>query len=264
MIAGIFTSSWIAGSIVAAMAGVVGFFVVLRGASFAAHALPLCAFPALAAAHLFGLDPLGTALAFALAGAATISAIGQGTRRDIASAIWLVLMLALGELFLSRMHSYARAVYGLLFGQLLGVTPADLHLIAGVGILAALLILLTFRPLLLSTLAPELAVAAGVPPRLVEFLFLALLALASSAALPAVGALLCFSLMVGPASAARHLFDRPTAALAASVALSLLTVWGALLLSSATGWPASLFVGAGGLALYLAPRARSFRSLVRA
>lgn len=252
MIAGIFLSSWIAGSIVAALAGAIGFFAVLRGNTFAAHVLPMGAFPALAAAQLFGLDPFICAAGFALLGAGTITCLGRGARPEIATATWLVVMLALGEFLLSRMHNYARAVYGLLFGQILGIAPADLHMIAGVGMVSVAVLLLAARPLLLCTLSSDLAAASGLPPRLVDFLFLALLALASSAMLPAVGALLTFSLMVGPAAAARLLTDRPFPALLLSIALSLLTVWGALLLSSGTGWPVGLFVGIASFLLYFA------------
>lgn len=254
MIAGIFASSWVAGSIVAVLAGVIGFFVVLRGSVFAAHALPLGAFPAVAAARLWGLDLLATVLAFSVLGAAVVAALSRRTRRDIATALWLVLMLGAGELILSRLQGYSRAVYGLFFGQLLGVTPADLHMIAGVGAVAVVLVLIAFRPLLLSGLSADLAAVAGVPAGLLDLVFLTLVALAAAAALPAVGALLVFSLMVGPASAARMVCDRPLPGLALSVALALATVWGALLLASATGWPVGFFVGVAGLGLYVAGR----------
>lgn len=254
MIAGIFLSSWIAGSIVAVLAGVIGFFVVLRGSVFAAHALPLGAFPAVAAARLWGLNLLATVLAFSILGAAVISALSRRTRRDIATALWLVLMLGVGELILSRLHSYSRTVYGLFFGQLLGVTPGDLQMIAGVGAVSVVLILIAFRPLLLSALSADLATVAGIPAGLLDLMFLTLVALAASAALPAVGALLAFSLMVGPASAARVVCDRPLPGLALSVALALASVWGALLMASATSWPVGFFVGVAGLFLYAAGR----------
>lgn len=263
MIAGILTNSWIAGSIVAILAGTIGFLAVLRGATFATHVLPLGAFPAVAAARLFGLNLLACAAVFAVLGAGTISVLGRRARPEIATAIWLVSMLALGELLLSRMTNYSRAVYGLLFGQLLGISPGDLHMIAAVGLISTLLVLLAFRPLLLSTVSSELAAASGVPPMLTDLLFLALLALASSAMLPAVGALLTFSLMVGPAAAARMLSDRPLPALGISVALALVTVWAALLLSAVTNWPAGAFVGVAGLGLYLGGQIAGRRTLGR-
>lgn len=232
------------------IAGVVGFFVVLRGQTFAAHALPLCGFPAVAAAQLFGLSLLASIAGFAVIGAWGVTTLGRRTRRDAATALWLVFILALGDLLLSRLHAYSRAVYGLLFGQILGASQADLVLIAAVGGVRLLAVLLLFRPLLLGTLSPDLLAAAGLSPGRLDFVFLVILALASSAALPVVGALLIFSLMVGPASAARMLTDRPIKAMLISVAFSLVTIWAALLLSALCDWPVGFFVGTIAAAWY--------------
>jgi zinc/manganese transport system permease protein len=106
------------------------------------------------------------------------------------------------------------------------------------------LILILFRPLLLSSISPELGEARGVSARLMEVLFLAVAALATAMALPVVGALLVFSLMVGPASAARALTDRPLAAMLLSAVISVVTVWASIALSFASDWPIGFFVGA--------------------
>ena len=87
------------------------------------------------------------------------------------------------------------------------------------------LIVMLFRPLLLSSVSPELGEARGVSARGMEVLFLGIVALATAMALPVVGALLVFSLMVGPAAAARALTDRPLVAMLLSAALSVVTVW---------------------------------------
>ena len=243
MFADFMVNTWIAATLVAGVAGVVGFFVVIRGASFAAHALPLSAFPGAAAANLLGVDPLVGLLAFAGLGVAGISQLARRGRNDVATALSLVMLLGLGALFLSRTTEYFQAVYALLFGEALGVGTAALGPLAVLSVASVALITVLFRPLLLSSVSPELSEARGVSARMMELLFLATLALATAMALPVVGALLVFSLMVGPASAARAMTDRPLAAMLLSVALSIVTVWLAIALSFILDWPIGFFVG---------------------
>lgn len=236
-------NTWIAATLVAGVAGMVGFFVVIRGASFAAHALPLSAFPGAAAANLLGIDPLVGLLAFSGFGVAGISQLGRRGRRDVATALSLVMLLGLGALFLSWTTEYFQAVYALLFGETLGVGAADLGPVAALSALSIALIVALFRPLLLSSVSPELGEAMGVSAHVMEVLFLAVVAIATAMALPVVGALLVFSLMVGPASAARTLTDRPLAAMLLSAAIAIVTVWASIMLSFASDWPIGFFVG---------------------
>jgi zinc/manganese transport system permease protein len=247
-------NTWIAASLVAAVAGVVGFFVVLRGASFAAHALPLSAFPGAAAANLMGVNPLVGLLLFSGLGVAGISQLARGGRRDLATALSLVMLLGMGALFLSRTTAYYQAVYALLFGEVLGVSNADLAPVAVLSVASVALVIVLFRPLLLSSVSPELGEARGVSARWIEVLFLGVVALATSMALPVVGALLVFSLMVGPASAARALTDRPLPAMWMSAGLSLVTVWAAIALSFVSDWPIGFFVGGLSAVAYAAGR----------
>lgn len=236
-------NTWIAATLVAVVAGIVGFFVVIRGASFAAHALPLSAFPGAPAANLVGVNPLIGLLVFSGLGVAGISQLARRGRRDLATALSLVMLLGLGALFLSRTTDYFQAVYALLFGEVLGVSNADLGPVAGLGAVAVALIVILFRPLLLSSVSPELGEASGVSARLMEILFLGVVALATAMALPVVGALLVFSLMVGPASVARALTDRPFGAMLLSAVISVVIVWGAITLSFISDWPVGFFVG---------------------
>jgi zinc/manganese transport system permease protein len=247
-------NTWIAASLVAAVAGVVGFFVVLRGASFAAHALPLSAFPGAAAANLMGVNPLVGLLLFSGLGVAGISQLARGGRRDLATALSLVMLLGTGALFLSRTTAYYQAVYALLFGEVLGVSNADLAPVAVLSVASIALVIVLFRPLLLSSVSPELGEARGVSARWIEVLFLGVVALATAMALPVVGALLVFSLMVGPASAARALTDRPLPAMCVSAGLSLVTVWAAIALSFVSDWPIGFFVGGLSAVAYAAGR----------
>jgi zinc/manganese transport system permease protein len=237
-------NTWIAATLVAIVAGIVGFFVVIRGASFAAHALPLSAFPGAAAANLMGVNPMVGLLVFSGLGVVGTSQLTRHGRRDLATALSLVMLLGLGALFLSRTTEYFQAVYALLFGQVLGVSNADLGPVAVLGSVSVALIGILFRPLLLSSVSPELGEARGVSASLMEVLFLGIVAVATAMALPVVGALLVFSLMVGPAAAARALTGRPFVAMLLSAATSVVTVWAAIALSFVSDWPIGFFVGA--------------------
>ena len=124
LFASFMVNTWIVATIVAAVAGIVGFFVVIRGASFAAHALPLGTFPGAAAASLIGVNPLFGLLVFSGLGVIGISQLARRGRRDLATALSLVMLLGLGALFLSLTTEYFQAVYALLFGEVLGVSNA--------------------------------------------------------------------------------------------------------------------------------------------
>jgi zinc/manganese transport system permease protein len=243
MFASFMLNTWMVATIIAVVAGCVGFFVVLRGATFAAHALPLGTFPGAAAANLLGINPLWGLFGFALAGVIGIVQLGRGQRNDVATALTLIALLGLGTLCLSLSGHYAQAVYGLLFGQVIGVSAADIPPVLAVSLLVVAVTGLYFRPLLLSSVSPDLAATRGVSARGMDLLFLSLLALATAMALPVVGALLVFSLMVGPASAARSFTRRPVAAMALSVGIALATVWAAMALAYWSNWPIGFFVG---------------------
>ena len=250
MFSSFMTNTWIVASIVATVAGFVGFFVVIRGASFAAHALPLGTFPGAAAASLLGVNPLFGLIVFAAVGVIGINRLGRHGRHEVATALCLVTLLGLGALFLSMTSEYSQEVYALLFGEVLGVSNSDLAPVAAISVLSIAITVVLFRPLLLSSVSPELAQARGVSSRGMELGFLTILALATAMALPVVGALLVFSLMVGPAAAARSLTDRPLLAISLSVGISLVTVWASIALSYVSNWPVGFFVGGLGAVSY--------------
>ena len=247
-------NAWIAGTIVAVVAGVAGFFVVLRGYIFDAHALPLGTFPGAAAAAFVGINELFGLVVFAGLGVVGISQLGRRQRNDVATALTLIFLLGLGTLFLSLSREYAQGVYALLFGDVLGVSRGQIAPLAIISSVAVAATLLLFRPLLLSAVAADLAAARGVSARWVEIWFLSILGLATAMALPVVGALLVFSLMVGPASAARLILPGPLPALLLSVAIALVTVWASIALSYVSNWPVGFFVGSLAACCYVAGR----------
>ncbi len=246
--------AWIVASIVAVVAGVIGFFVVLRGSTFVAHAVPLSAFAGAAGANLIDVSAIYGLGAFSLLGALTIGWLGQRGRHDVATALAVTMMLGLGALFLSWSVEYAPEVYALLFGEVLGVSSNEIGITALVGAVALLAVAALYRPLLLASMAPEVAEARGIRVSRIDVLFLVVVALATSTAVPVVGTLLMFTLMVGPSAAARCFTDVPARSMAISVAIALVTVWASIALSYDTSWPIGFFVGTGGALWYVAGR----------
>jgi len=252
MFSSLMMNTWITASVVAVIAGITGFFAVLRGSTFAAHAIPNGAFAGAAGAGLLGLNVIWGLAVFAIAGALGIGALGRKARHDVVTALALVLMLGLGALFVSFSTEYAEETYSLLFGEVYGVNPNVVLPVIGLGIVAALAIGVAFRPLMFTSALPEVADARGVSTQRTELYFLIVMALATSMTVPVVGALLMFGLMIGPAAAARAITARPGAALALSVGLALATVWISIALSYHTNWPLGFFVGIAGAVCYLA------------
>jgi len=266
MFSGFMVATWWAAGIVAVVGGAVGFFVVMRGSAFAAHAVPQGAFAGAAGASLLGLNVVLGLGVFAVLAALGIGWLGRRGRHDVVVALMLVLLLALGSLFLSWSTQYEPEIFALLFGQVLGVDRRNLMPTAILGAVCVLAVLALFRPLVLASTLPEVADAqrsrrSWLRSGPLELIFLVVLALATSLTLPVVGALLIFSLMIGPPAAARSLTANPRTALALSVVIALVTVW--LAIAGAYCWnlPVGFFVGVLSAACYALGRgARAVRS----
>ncbi len=255
MFTGLMMNTWIAATVVAVIAGVTGFFAVLRGSTFAAHAIPNGAFAGAAGASLLGFNALIGLVVFAVAGALGIAGLSRRSRPDVATALTFVMMLGIGALFVSWSTEYAQEAYSLLFGEVFGVSAGEVLPIIGLGVASIAALIIMFRPLLLSSALPEVAEARGVSARRMELGFLLVMALATSMTVPVVGALLMFSLMIGPAAAARSLTARPVLAMTLSVAIALVTVWTGIVISYQSNWPLGFFVGIMGAAFFLLGRA---------
>jgi zinc/manganese transport system permease protein len=249
-----FINTWIAATMVAVVAGAAGFFAVMRGSAFPAHALPQGAFAGAAGASLIGVNTIVGLGVFSLLGAVGIGLIGERERHDVATALTFVGMLGLGAFFLSLTTEYASEIYSLLFGEVLGVSRSDLLPIGIIGLVCLLAIGALYRPMLHSSLAPELAQVHGTGRRRIDIAFLVILALATTMTVPVVGALLMFSLTIAPAATARLFTARPGVAMWLSVAVALATVWTAIALSYETDYPIGFFVGAIGSGTYLVAR----------
>lgn len=255
MFSGFMVNAWEIGTIVALVGGVVGFFVVLRGAAFPAHAIPNGAFAGAAGANLLGINPLIGLGVFSLGAALGIGRLTRRGRADAVTALALVMMLALGALFLSQSTEYEPEIFSLLFGEILGVSRGQILPVAILGAVCVLFVGVLYRRLLLTSLAPEIAAAQGLRPELVDTAFLVVIACATTMTVPVVGALLIFTLMIGPPAAARCFTDRAEMALALSVLFALVTVWAALACSYVSNWPVGFYVSVVSAAWFAAGRA---------
>lgn len=247
-------NAWVSGTAVAVVAGVIGFFVVLRGASFVAHAVPLSAFAGAAGASLLGISTLAGLGAFAPVAAVGIGWLGRRGRHDVATALAVAAMLGLGSLFLAWSTEYAGEASALLFGSIVGVSAGEAWLTVGLGLASLLCVAVLFRRLLVTSLVPDMVAVRGVRPARVDTVFLVLLAVVTTMAVPVVGALIMFPLTVGPPAAARAVTAVPGRALALSVGLSLVTVWVALAASWTWSWPVGFVVGVLAAIWYVAGR----------
>jgi zinc/manganese transport system permease protein len=248
-------NAWVVATIVGVIAGVVGFFVVLRGSAFPAHAIPNGAFAGAAGASLIGVNTLIGLGVFSVLAALGIGVLGRRGRHDVVTALALVVMLALGALFLSQTTQYEPEIFSLLFGEVLGIASNEILPIAVLGVVCVVGLAVLYRPLLLSSVVPDIGEAKGIRRQRMEMAFLVVVALATAMTVPVVGALLIFSLMIGPPAAARSFTNRPPIAIGLSVGIALTTVWAAIAVSFVTDWPIGFFVGTMSAVSYLAGRA---------
>lgn len=246
----------LAGVIVAVVAAVMGYFLLVRGLTFAGHALPNIGFAGAAGAVLLGLDPMIGLFIFTIGAGVGIGLLGREVNeRDTSIGVIMTFALGLGLLFLSLYSGYATLVYNILFGQIIGISQQDVLITAGASLATLLAMLLLFRPLLFSSFDPEVARARGVPVRLLSIAFLVLLAITISLAVQVVGALLVFTLLVGPAATASRLVSSPWRALALAILLGVsYTFLGIYLAAENTLWPVSFYIAAISFGVYLPVR----------
>jgi zinc/manganese transport system permease protein len=246
-------NAFIAASIAALVAGIVGFFLVLRGQTFAGHALSHVGFAGATGAGLIGISPLWGLVGFSLAAGVGMGVLGERlSARDVAIGIILSLSLGLGVLFLHFHTSYAAQATALLFGNVLGVDRSTLWNLGALAIVSLGALAIIARPLLFVSLQPELAEAKGVQLRLVSVLFLAIVALTVAECAQIVGVLLVFTLMVGPAAAAGRLTTRLGTGVALAAILALAEAWFGITLAYHTDWPTSFWITTLSAAVYFA------------
>lgn len=244
-----------AATIIALVAGVVGYFVVLRRLSFAAHALSHVGFAGAAGAALVNINPLFGLLIFTISGGLGMATLGKrAANRDVQVGTVLAFMLGLGVLFISLYKGYATEAYSILFGEILGISASGvvISLIIGLMILATMLII--YRPLLFTTLDEDVAEAKGLPVFGLGLLFLIIIAIATSIAVQIVGVLLIFALLVTPAAIAERLAKRPFQGVLISTFVALIATWFGIFISYYQPYPVSFFITSFVFLIYILVR----------
>jgi zinc/manganese transport system permease protein len=224
------------GGTAAVVSAIVGVFTVLRGQSFAGHALTDVSTAGGSGALLVGINPLLGFVGFGIFGAAAMDAIGvQRVRgRDLATGIVLGTATGLAALFLfldTTSGATTGAAQQILFGSIFALDPSEIPIVVVFSIVAVGIIVGLYRPLLLASTHAELAAARGVSVRLVGLGFMAALAVAVGLSALAIGAILSTALLIGPAATALRLTSRIGIALVAAVAIGVAETWLGVLLS---------------------------------
>jgi zinc/manganese transport system permease protein len=236
-------NAFAAAGIAAVVSGLVGYFLVLRGQTFAGHALSHIGFAGATGAVL-----LGVASVWGLVGFTIVAGIGMGllgerlSGRDVAIGVVLSLALGFGLLFLHYYTAFATQATALLFGNVLAVDPSTIATLVGLSAITILGLALIMRPLIFASLQPELAEAKGVPLRLVSTIFLVIVALAVSQSAQIVGVLLVFALMVGPPATAQRLTTGLWSGMIVSAGIALTEAWLGLAIAYHTDWPVSFCI----------------------
>jgi zinc/manganese transport system permease protein len=236
-------NAFAAAGVAAVVSGLVGYFLVLRGQTFAGHALSHIGFAGATGAVLIGLASVWGLVGFTVAAGIGIGVLGERlSGRDVAIGVVLSLALGLGLLFLHYYTAFATQATALLFGNVLAVDRSTIVTLIVLAVITIAGLASLMRPLIFATLQPELAEAKGVPLRFVSTAFLVVVALAVSQSAQIVGVLLVFALMVGPPATAQRLVAGLWAGMALSAGLALAEAWLGLAIAYHTDWPVSFCI----------------------
>jgi zinc/manganese transport system permease protein len=232
-----FQHALLAGTAIAAAAGLIGYFLVLRAQVFTGDALSHVAFTGALAALAIGLDPRLGLFVATIGVALLLGVLGRRSRPDdVAIGGVFSWILGLGVFFLtvyttSRSAANGGAGVTVLFGSIFGLSASQAVTAAVIAAAVCVVTVLVARPLLFASIDEAVAAARGVPVRLLGFGFLALAGACAAVATQAVGSLLILGLLAAPAGTAQRLTDRPYRALALSAGLAVLEMWAGLALS---------------------------------
>ncbi len=248
-------NAFFASFFVAIIAAIVGYFLLIRGLTFAGHALSHIGFAGAAGAVLLGIDPVIGLLVFTILAGTGIGMLGRIVKeRDVTIGLFLTLALAFGILFLFLYKGYAEQAYSILFGTILGISRVDVMITAIFSIITLGILLFLFRPLLFSSFDPDVAEARGVSVKLLSILFLILVAITVSMSVQVVGVLLIFTLLVGPAATAMRIVKNPYLAIGLAMILGIMYSWIGIFVAALTNLPVSFFIASLSFGAYLIVR----------
>jgi zinc/manganese transport system permease protein len=236
-------NAFAAAGVAAVVSGLVGYFLVLRGQTFAGHALGHIGFAGATGAVLIGVASVWGLVGFTVAAGIGMGLMGERiSNRDVVIGVVLALALGFGLLFLHYYTAFASQAVSLLFGNVLAVDRTMIVTLIGLGAITLGGLATIMRPLIFATLQPELAEAKGVSVSFISTAFLAIVALAVSESAQIVGVLLVFALMVGPPATAQRLVTGLWGGMALSAAIALAEAWLGIAIAYQTDWPVSFCI----------------------
>jgi zinc/manganese transport system permease protein len=244
--------AFLAGTIVAIVGGVVGYFVVVRHLAFATEALSHGGFAGATGAVVIQQDPFLGLLVFVSFAGVLIGILGDKLRgRDVAIGATLAFSLALGSLFLTMSTRLAGVAVNILFGNILAISPADVLFVIAFALITLVALGVMYRPLLFASVDPEIAEARGLPVRGLGVAFMVLLGFAVATAVQVVGVLLIFALLILPAASAQQFTPRPARAILYAILIAIACVWLGLLVGFYLPYPPSFFITTLAFLLYV-------------
>jgi zinc/manganese transport system permease protein len=217
--------------------------LVLRGQTFAGHALSHIGFAGATGAVLIGVASVWGLVGFTVAAGIGMGMLGERiSGRDVAIGVVLALALGFGLLFLHYYTAFATQATALLFGNVLAVDRSTIATLIGLGVITLAGLAAIMRPLIFASLQPELAEAKGVPLRFVSTAFMTIVALAVAESAQIVGVLLVFALMVGPPATAQRLVTGLWSGMLLSAGIALAEAWLGIAIAYHTDWPVSFCI----------------------
>jgi zinc/manganese transport system permease protein len=252
---GFMQNAFMAGTIVAIMGAVVGYFVVVRRLAFATEALSHGGFAGATGAVVVQQDPFLGLLVFVSCAGVLMGILGDKLRgRDVAIGATLAFSLALGSLFLTISTKLAGEAVNILFGNILAISQSDVRFVIVFACITLLALGVMYRPLLFASVDPEIAEARGLPVRGLGIAFMVLLGFAVATAVQVVGVLLIFALLILPAASAQQFTSRPPQAIAFAILIAIACVWLGLALGFYLPYPPSFFITALAFLSYVLTR----------
>ena len=235
----------IAGTLSAILGAIVGYFVIIRNAGFAAHALSHIGFAGAAGAAVLGLTSLEGMLLLTVGAGLFMGAAGDNVNRnDLAIGMVLSMSLGLGTLFLSLYNGYAGQAKAILFGNIFGVAGSQITQMIALSVLCLAGLAIFSRRLLFASTQPRLAEARGLSLTALSMAFMAVLGIAVTLASQIVGVLLVFTLVIAPAGIALRICRSFWRGIFLAIALGVVVVWIGILLDCATGYPCTFWITA--------------------
>ena len=245
--------AFLAAGFAAVVCALVGSFVVLKGLAFMGDAVAHSSLAGMSVAYFLGGNIFWGALGWAIPASLLITFISRRANLRLDASIGIIFAsgFALGIILMSRVTGYAADLFGLLFGNVLGISWAEVALIGGIAAAVSLVIAAFYKELLFTSYDATMSAASGIPVRFMQYLLPVLVGVTTVASLKAVGIVLVLALLVTPSATAMLLARRMPSIMAYSVAVGLIATVLGLYLSFYANLPSgpSIVLVATGLFL---------------